>query len=119
MARKTKKKKPSEQELRELEAYQGLKDLLESLDWTVTLARNLDGRGGHCVVRGERRVILSGRQAVADRNDLLAEVLAGEDLEGVFVRPDLRERIEGPGATAREASVGDGESAAAHEAGSR
>ena len=94
-----KKKKPSERELRELELYGGLKSLLEDQGWRVNLAATLDGRGGHCIVRGEQRVIMKSQLATGDKVDVLVEALRGLDLEGVHVRPDLRELIE-PGSMA-------------------
>ena len=96
------KRKPSERELRELETYEALKALLEQLDWRVNLARTLDGRGGSCVVHGERRVILKSQLPTGDKIDILVEALRGLDLEDVHLRPDLRELIE-PGALAEDA----------------
>lgn len=98
MPRSKSHRKPTAQEVREQELYGALKELLEQLGWTVTLARHLDGRGGHCLVRGEKRVIASARFPWAERVELLVEALRGEELDDVFVRPDLRELIEGAGA---------------------
>ncbi len=92
-----KKKKPSERELRALETYGSLKSLLEEQGWRVNLAGTLDGRGGHCIVRGEQRVILKSQLPTDDKVDILVEALRGLDLDAIHVRPDLRELIE-PGA---------------------
>ena len=89
-----KKKKPSERELRDLETYGALKSLLEEQGWRVNLASTLDGRGGHCIVRGEQRVILKSQLATSDKIDVLVEALRGLDLEDVHLRPDLRELLE-------------------------
>ena len=88
------RKKPTKRELQELETFIALKGLLEERGWTVTVARHLDGRGGHCVVRGQRRAILSQRLNTGERVEVLVEALRGEDLEEVFVRPDVRELLE-------------------------
>ncbi len=98
-----KKKKPSERELRALEIYGALKSLLEEQGWRVNLAGTLDGRGGHCIVRGEQRVIMKSQLATDDKIDILVEALRGIDLDAIHVRPDLRELIE-PGALTDGAS---------------
>lgn len=97
-----KKKKPSERELRDLETFGALKSLLEEQGWRVNLASTLDGRGGHCIVHGEQRVILKSQLAASDKIDVLIETLRGLDLEGVHLRPDLRELIE-PGSLGADA----------------
>ena len=102
-------KKPSARELQDLETYDALKDLLEERGWSVTVARQMEGVGGHCVVRGERRVILPSRLGCPDRIEHLATALASEDLEDVYVRPDLRELIE----KSAQPQVGRSESGAA------
>ena len=99
------KKKPSERELRELEVYGALKELLEEQGWRVNLASTLDGRGGHCIVHGERRVILKSQLPTGDKVDILVEALRGLELGGIHIRPDLRELIE-PGSLGDEAPAG-------------
>lgn len=103
-----KKKKLSEREIRDQEIYAALKSLLEEQGWRVNLAGTLDGRGGHCIVRGEQRVIMKSQLATSDKSDILVEALRGLDLEGVHVRPDLRELIE-PGALAEGEDVAESE----------
>jgi len=88
------RRKPTAREVQDLERHDALKVLLEELGWTITVSRTLDGPGGDCVVRGARRVIVSGRLGVPERIGLMAEAACREDLGAVFVRPDLRELIE-------------------------
>jgi len=83
----------SEREAREQQLYEDLKSLLEDLGWSVTLARTLDGPGGHCLVRGQRRCILQSRLGTAEKVDILVDALRREDLDGVFLRPELRELV--------------------------
>ena len=111
-----KKKKPSERELRALETYGSLKSLLEEQGWRVNLAGTLDGRGGHCIVRGEQRVILKSQLPTDDKVDILVEALRGLDLDAIHVRPDLREMIEA-GSLAEDAAA-ESDAAAAEPAAS-
>jgi hypothetical protein len=102
MARRgSKKKKPTERELRELEIHDALRRTLEEQGWRISTARSLSGKGGHCIVHGQRRVILQGNLPVADRIDVLVEALRQEDLDGIHLRPDLRELVE-PGSLCPE-----------------
>ena len=91
------RRKPNAQELKEQDLAQALKELLEQLGFTVAFSRTLEGRGGDCLVHGEKRVILSQRLAAAEQVELLLDVVRRVDVSAVFVRPDLRELLEGPG----------------------
>ena len=84
------KKKVTQRELMDLERFEALKELAVSLGWTVTVAKSLEGRGGNCLVRGERRAIIASRVPIPERIELLADALRREDLDSVYVRPDLR-----------------------------
>jgi hypothetical protein len=89
-------RRPSAQQLRDEERRDALKELLESLGFVVTLSRTLESRGGHCLVRGQQRLILARWLPASEQVDVMVEVLSGLDLEGVFVRPDLRELVQPP-----------------------
>lgn len=95
MAKRTRTKKLTAREARDLETFEELRALLEEREWSVHQTRHLDGRGGHCVVRGERRVILRRQLPTTDKIELLVEALRGQDeeLETVHLRPDLRELL--------------------------
>lgn len=54
----------------------------------------LAGRGGLCVLRGERRIIIERTLGYREKARLLATGLAHFDLEGVFLLPAVREAIE-------------------------
>ena len=54
----------------------------------------LPGRGGLCVLRGQRRIIIERTLGYPEKARLLATGLAHFDLEGVFLLPAVREAIE-------------------------
>jgi hypothetical protein len=54
----------------------------------------LPGRGGLCVLRGQRRIIIERTLGCREKARLLATGLAHFDLEGVFLLPVVREAIE-------------------------
>lgn len=54
----------------------------------------LPGRGGLCVLRGQRRIIIERTLGCREKAHLLATGLAHFDLEGVFLLPAVREAIE-------------------------
>jgi hypothetical protein len=58
------------------------------------------GRGGLCVVRGRRVVLLDERAPLRDRVATLALALGGFDLESVHVSPLVRSTIERGGRVA-------------------
>jgi hypothetical protein len=75
-----------------------LEGLAEQLQIPVTYAglatEELPGRGGMCVLHGERRIIIERGLTTREKTHLLAAGLAQFDLEDVFLLPAVREAIE-------------------------
>ncbi len=75
-----------------------LESLAERLQIPVTYANvateELTGRGGMCVLRGERRIILERSLSVREKARLLAAGLAAFDHGTVFLLPAVRAAIE-------------------------
>jgi hypothetical protein len=75
-----------------------LEGLAEQLQIPVTYAalatEDLAGRGGLCIVHGERRIIIEQTLTSREKARLLAGGLAHLDFEGVFLLPVVREAIE-------------------------
>ncbi len=51
-------------------------------------------RGGQCLFADEKLVILNRRMGMDERAELLAMVLENEDIESVFILPELRSFLE-------------------------
>jgi hypothetical protein len=75
-----------------------LEALAEQLEIPVRYAslatEELAGRGGLCVLRGERQIIIERTLGDRDKARLLATGLTQFDLEGVFLLPAVRQAIE-------------------------
>lgn len=75
-----------------------LEALAEQLEIPVRYAslatEELTGRGGLCVLRGERQIIIERTLGDRDKARLLATGLTHFDLEGVFLLPAVRQAIE-------------------------
>jgi hypothetical protein len=52
-------------------------------------------RSGSCRVDGRDVVLLDSNAAASERIDVMLDVLAESDLDGVYIEPELRERIAG------------------------
>ena len=85
-------------EAKEQELFEALAGLLRRLGHDVHVSKTLDGRGGDCLVNGEKRVIVSRRMPMAERVDVLVEVARRQDLEGVELTPELAEVLAPGGA---------------------
>ena len=86
-----------------LSALEGLAEQLHiPVTYTALATEELPGRGGMCVIYGERRIIIERSLAAREKTQLLASGLAQFDLENVFLLPAVREAIER--ARSREAS---------------
>jgi hypothetical protein len=78
-----------------LSRLEGLAEQLEIPVRYASLAtEELPGRGGLCVLRGQRRIIIERTLGFREKTRLLARGLAQFDLEGVFVLPAVRQAIE-------------------------
>jgi hypothetical protein len=75
-----------------------LEGLAEQLRIPVRYAaldtEEFSGRGGLCVLRGERRIIIERTLGYREKARLLAMGLAQFDLDAVFVLPAVRQAIE-------------------------
>ena len=75
-----------------------LEGLAEDLQIPVSYAdlatEELPGRGGLCVLRGERRLIIERTLDAREKARLLSAGLAQFDLEGVFLLPAVRQALE-------------------------
>lgn len=70
--------KPSLREQREQEAFDALRALLEQAGFDVHLSKTLDSRGGDCLVKGTKRIILSRRIPLSERIELLLDIARRE-----------------------------------------
>jgi len=57
-------------------------------------------RSGRCRSMDEELIILNRRLSLRERAQVLARILAGEDLERAFLKPSVREHILGSGRAA-------------------
>lgn len=73
------------------EVFDALKALLTSLGAGVTVSKSLEGRGGECLLRGQRRVIVSRRLPLSERIEVLVDVVGQHDLSGVEIPEVLGE----------------------------
>jgi hypothetical protein len=90
-----------------LAALEGLAEGLEiPVSYAPLATEELPARGGLCVLRGERRIILERSLDVRSKVQLLAEGLAQFDLERVFLRPALREILDAARARGPQGSSG-------------
>ena len=88
---------------------QGLLTALESLAeqlkipvrYAAMATEELPGRGGLCVLNGERRIIIERTLSTREKARLLAAGLAQFDFEHVFLLPAVREAIERAGSGGR------------------
>ena len=75
-----------------------LEGLAEKLQIPVTYAalatEELPGRGGLCVIHGERRIIIEQTLTNREKSRLLATGLAQFDFDDVFLLPAVRDMIE-------------------------
>ena len=78
-----------------LSRLEGLADQLRIPVRYASLAtEEMSGRGGLCILRGERRIIIERTLGCREKARLLAAGLAQFDLEGVFLLPAVREAID-------------------------
>ena len=88
--------------MQDQELLSRLEGLADQLDIPVRYANlatdEYPGRGGLCILRGERRIIIERTLGDREKAHLLAAGLAQFDLEGVYLVPAVRQAIEAAGA---------------------
>ncbi len=52
------------------------------------------GKGGLCMVKGEKRLIIDRRSTPQERLDHLLEALCNEDMDGFYLSPTTRDALE-------------------------
>jgi hypothetical protein len=78
-----------------LQALEGLAEQLKiPVSYAAMATDELPGRGGLCVLHGERRIIIERTLSVREKARLLAAGLAQFDYGNVFLVPAVREAIE-------------------------
>ncbi len=88
-----------------LGALEGLAERLRiPVRYAALATEELPGRGGLCVVRGERRIIIEQSLTAGEKARLLAAGLAQFDWADVFLRPAVREAIRRARSPARHES---------------
>jgi len=70
-----------------------LEELAERLGITVRY-ESAAGRVGLCMLRGKRVAVVDANLRVAERVAALSSVLADEELNGVYIPPEVRRRLE-------------------------
>ena len=78
-----------------LQALEGLAEQLKiPVSYAAMATEELPGRGGLCVLHGERRIIIERTLSTRERARLLAAGLAQFDFEDIYLLPAVREAIE-------------------------
>ena len=76
-------------------ALEGLAEQLQiPVAYAALATEELPGRGGLCVIHGERQIIIERTLTTLQKARLLATGLAQFDFDDVFLLPAVREAIE-------------------------
>ncbi len=80
------------------QAYRHLKELAEKMDVDVSEQSfkntGIRVRSGFCKVKGKARCIIDKRLKLAKKVEILAECLAQQPNENIFIMPAVRELLE-------------------------
>lgn len=78
-----------------LQELEGLAEQLKiPVSYAAMATEELPGRGGLCVLHGERRIIIERTLPTREKAHLLAAGLAQFDFENFYLLPAVREAIE-------------------------
>ena len=70
-----------------------LEEALQKIGYTVRTEKG-DFRGGSCVFRSEQMVFVNRRMALEERAQVMAKVLASEEIDQLFLLPEVRSYVE-------------------------
>ena len=74
--------------------FEELKEILVKLEIDYRETSRIKSKGALCSVRGKRVLIVNRRLGSEDKADLLRRETAGEDIEALYLKPELREYLE-------------------------
>ena len=78
-----------------LQALEGVAEQMKiPVAYAALATEELPGRGGLCVLHGERRIIIERTLPILEKAHLLAAGLSQFDFEDIFLLPAVREAIE-------------------------
>ncbi len=64
------------------------------LDYDDLRRGEVNTPGGAFVLKGKKHILIHRNLSIKEKVDVLVEILAGMDTEGVHIPPEARERIE-------------------------
>lgn len=70
-----------------------LEELVEQAGYTIRKERGTF-RGDHCVVEGDKLVVMNKNKPVEQQVGLLARVLHNKELEDIYIKPAVRQHLE-------------------------
>lgn len=70
-----------------------LEELVEQAGYTIRKERGTF-RGDHCVVEGDKLVVLNKKRPVEQQVGLLARVLHKKELDDIYIKPAVRKHLE-------------------------
>lgn len=70
-----------------------LEQLIEQAGYTIRKERG-SFRGDHCVMEGDKLVVLNKNRPVAQQIGLLARVLHDKQLQDIYIKPAVRKDLE-------------------------
>jgi hypothetical protein len=73
--------------------FQELREVCSSMGYLLRIEKG-DFRGGHCILKLERILVINKRLSIDGRLASLARALSEMDLDSVYVKPGVRQFIE-------------------------
>jgi hypothetical protein len=70
-----------------------LENALLRLGWKIRQEKG-NFHGGSCRLSGERLIIFNRRLDVDERIEIFSQVLAGEETDGIFLLPEIRQLLD-------------------------
>lgn len=70
-----------------------LEDLVEQAGYTIRKERGTF-RGDHCVVEGDKLVVVNKNKPSQEQVGLMARVLKDRDLQDTYIKPAVRKELE-------------------------
>ena len=72
--------------------YNHIKEIFEKLDYKIILDKG-NFNTGFCLLEKERIVVINKNKPYENRIKILSEILSTLDLNGIFIKPYIRELI--------------------------